>query len=171
VQTAGLHHNDVVGVAKHSLVFVSDVAPEVERLLPPSPPADATTIPSYERQQEMASSSAEAGMIGEGELAGFLRVLKGAADGISEYPLKGMSTYIGKSDRVQVPIRGTGLFGSAPEVAASVHRKAEGFLLVAVADGYPIVNGAKVSGSVLLKDGDLIECGATMMQFELRPLS
>jgi hypothetical protein len=85
-----------------------------------------------------------------------------------EYELKGMSTYIGKSDRVQIPIKGSGLFGSAPEVAASVHRKTEGFVLVAVTDGYPVVNGAKVNGSIVLKDGDLIECGATAMKFELR---
>ncbi|MDE2142094.1 MAG: hypothetical protein KGJ84_06765, partial [Elusimicrobia bacterium] len=65
-------------------------------------------------------------------------------------------------------IKGAGLFGSAPEVAASVHRKPEGYVLVAVTDGYPVVNGAKVAGSVVLKDGDLIECGATTMQFETR---
>jgi hypothetical protein len=79
-----------------------------------------------------------------------------------------MSTYIGKSDRVQVQIRGSGLFGSAPEVAASVHRKPEGYIIVAVTEGYPVVNGVKVMGSVALKEGDLIECGSTTMMFELR---
>lgn len=138
VQTAALIHNDVVGLAKHTLIFLSD---------PPS---------------------AVDGQVAEGERAAWLRVLNGAA-GAAEYQLKGLSTYIGKSDRVQIPIVGAGLFGSAPEVAASVHRKAEVFVLVAVADGYPVVNGSKVSGSVVLKDGDLIECGATTLQFELRP--
>ena len=41
-------------------------------------------------------------------------------------------------------------------------------VLVAVTDGYPSVNGAKINGSVVLNEGDLIECGATTMQFELR---
>ncbi|MCM2304356.1 MAG: hypothetical protein NDJ72_06615, partial [Elusimicrobia bacterium] len=94
-------------------------------------------------------------------------VLKGAVDA-GEYELKGMSTYIGKSDRVQVQIKGSGLFGSAPEVAASVHRKPEGYMLVAVTEGYPVVNGAKVAGSVVLKEGDMIDCGSTTMIFELR---
>ncbi|OGS27754.1 MAG: hypothetical protein A3J82_06750 [Elusimicrobia bacterium RIFOXYA2_FULL_69_6] len=79
-----------------------------------------------------------------------------------------MSTYIGKSDRAQVPIKGSGLFGSAPDVAASIHRKPEGYVLVAVEDGYPTINGTAVSGSVPLKDGDLIECGGTTMQFGLK---
>jgi hypothetical protein len=41
-------------------------------------------------------------------------------------------------------------------------------VLVAVADGYPVVNGNKVNGSTVLKEGDIIDCGATTMQFELR---
>jgi hypothetical protein len=53
-------------------------------------------------------------------------------------------------------------------VAASIHRKAEGYVLVAVTDGYPKVNGSPVSGSVALNEGDLIECGATTMQFGLK---
>ncbi len=138
VKKSGLHNNDVVGLAKHALVFLEDA--------PPSAPAPQPT--------------------GK-DRAGWLRVLKGVV-GAAEYELKGMSTYIGKSDRVQVTIKGSGLFGSAPEVAASIHRKPEGFVLVAVTDGYPVVNGSKVSGSVLLNEGDLIECGATTMQFELR---
>jgi len=79
--------------------------------------------------------------------------------------LKGLSTYIGKSDRVQVQIKGSGLFGSAPEVAASIHRKPDGFVLSAVKNGYPVVNGASVSGQVPIKDGDIIECGGTTLQF------
>ena len=69
---------------------------------------------------------------------------------------------------MQIQIKGSGLFGSAPEVAASVHRKPDGYVLVAVTEGYPVVNGEKVSGSSFLKEGDIIECGSTTMQFELR---
>ena len=85
-----------------------------------------------------------------------------------EFELKGLSTYIGKSDRVQIQIKGSGLFGGAPEVAASIHRKPEGYVLLAVADGYPSVNGSSVSGQIELKDGDIIECGATTLQFYLK---
>jgi hypothetical protein len=168
VKKSGLHHNDVVGLAKHAIVFVEDAPPpESAPEAPAEPPSDAAMMISPAKQEEPASASAASAKEGVQSRAGWLKVLKGAV-GPAEYELKGMSTYIGKSDRVQVMIKGAGLFGSAPEVAASVHKKPEGFVLVAVTDGYPVVNGSKVTGSVVLNEGDLIECGATTMQFELR---
>ena len=169
IKKSGLHHNDVVGVAKHALVFLEDAPPpEAAPEAPAEVPDDATMMISPQKQAEMVAASAAAhAKSGTKERAGWLRVLKGAV-GPAEHELKGMSTYIGKSDRVQIMIKGAGLFGSAPEVAASVHRKPEGYVLVAVTDGYPVVNGSKVNGSVMLTEGDLIECGATTMQFELR---
>jgi len=164
IKKSGLHHNDVVGVAKHALVFLED-APSAET--PAEPTADATMMLSPQKQAELVAASAASAKTGAKERSGWLRVLKGAV-GPSEYQLKGMSTYIGKSDRVQIMIKGSGLFGSAPEVAASIHRKPEGYVLVAVADGYPVVNGARIKGAVALNEGDLIACGATTMQFELR---
>lgn len=165
VKKSGLHHNDVVGIAKHSLVFVEDAPPPEAAAPAPEPSNDATMMLTPEKQAELvAASTASAKTTGQ---SGWLRVLQGAV-GPAEHELKGMSTYIGKSDRVQIQIKGSGLFGSAPEVAASVHRKPEGFMLVAVTDGYPVVNGKKVTGSILLNSGDLIECGSTTLQFELR---
>jgi pSer/pThr/pTyr-binding forkhead associated (FHA) protein len=165
IKKSGLHHNDIVGLAKHALVFLEN-EPSAPSMVTPPAPADATMMLSPQKQAEMIAASAAAGQLAK-DRSGWLRVLKGVV-GAAEYELKGMSTYISKSNRVQIQIKGSGLFSSAPEVAASIHRKSEGFILVAVTDGYPLVNGAKVKGSVLLKDGDFIECGATTMQFELR---
>ncbi|MDD5656170.1 MAG: FHA domain-containing protein [Elusimicrobia bacterium] len=159
VQKSGLHHNDVVGVAKHALVFLEDAVPQpAAPRAQASPETDAGALPALDAQVEPAAAAKPGGRVG------WLRVLKGAA-GSAEYELAELSTYIGKSDRVQIPIKGSGLFGSAPEVVASVHRRAEGYVLVAVVDGYPAVNGKPVSGSVVLAEGDLIECGGTTMQF------
>jgi len=160
VQKSGLRHGDMVGIAKHALVFIEDIPAE------PAAPEEPATAPVVSAPQGPAAASKPAGQP-EGGKMGWLRVLKGAA-GKSEYELSAMSSYIGKSDRVQILIQGAGLFGSAPEVAASIHRKAEGYVLVAVTDGYPRLNGVAVSGGVLLKEGDLIECGGTTMQFNLR---
>jgi pSer/pThr/pTyr-binding forkhead associated (FHA) protein len=167
IKKSGLHNNDVVGVAKHSLVFVADPPPEpaAPPALAPSGEKDGTMVMGPDQQAQVLAASAAA-KPGASKL-GWLRVLRGAVDK-TEYELSGISTYIGKSDRVQIPIKGSGLFSSAPEVAASIHRKAEGYVLVAVADGYPKVNGRPVSGSVALSEGDLIQCGATTMQFGLR---
>jgi pSer/pThr/pTyr-binding forkhead associated (FHA) protein len=164
IKKSGLHHNDVVGVAKHAVVFLheAELAPEAAQ-----PSSDATMVLTPQKQAELVAASAASAKPAIADKIAWLRVLKGVVD-VSEHELKGMSTYIGKSDRVQIQIKGSGLFGSAPEVAASVHRKAEGYILVAVTEGYPVVNGAKVVGSVVLKEGDTIDCGSTTMMFELR---
>jgi pSer/pThr/pTyr-binding forkhead associated (FHA) protein len=164
VSKADLNSNDVIGIAKHAIVFIGE-PPRADDAAPVD--SDATMMLTPTKQAEMIAATSAASKTGERQKVGWLRVLKGVA-GEPEYELKGMSTYIGKSDRVHIPIKGTGLFGSAPEVAASIHRKPEGFVLVAVADGYPVVNGTKISGSIVLKEGDLIDCGATTMQFDLR---
>lgn len=167
IKKSGLHNNDVVGLAKHALVFLNE-AEAAAAAAKPDEGSDKTMVLTPQKQAELVAASAAAAKPAGPEKAGWLRVLKGAADANAEHELKGMSTYIGKSDRVQIQIKGSGLFGSAPEVAASVHRKPEGYVLVAVTEGYPVVNGAKVSGSVVLKEGDMIDCGATTMVFELR---
>lgn len=167
VMNSGLHHGDVVGVAKHALVFVDEREITTPETPAASPPAEATIVLAPRKQEEMVKAASAVAKPAKGEKLGGLRVLKGAV-GAVDYELKGMSTYIGKSDRVQIPIQGAGLFKSAPEVAASIHRKPEGYVLVAVADGYPVVNGASVKGQVVLKDGDLIDCGGTTMQFYLK---
>lgn len=149
VKKQGLRHKDLIGVAKHQLVFVD----EAERTLSPDgkPAAD----------QPVAAKDAAPAKIG------VLRILKGGVDQ-HEVELKGASTYIGASDRVHVRIKGAGFFGAPPEVAASVHRKPEGYVLVAVEKDYPVVNGKPVASSVTLKDGDFIDCGATTLQFVLK---
>ncbi len=162
IKKSGLHHNDVIGLAKHALLFLN----EAEVGESASVPADATMVLSPQKQEALVAASS-AGESAAKAKTGWLRILKGAV-GETAYELKGMSTYIGKSDRVQIQIKGAGLFGSAPEVAASVHRKPEGYVLVAVTEGYPVVNGAKVNGSIPLKDGDVIDCGSTTMCLELR---
>ena len=169
IKKAGLKHNDIVGLAKHALVFVDEA--EAPAAAAPAPKetkqGDATMVMSPGQQARLVASATQQAKAPSAEKSGWLRMLKGVV-GAPEYELKGMSTYIGKSDRVQIQIKGAGLFGSAPEVAASIHRKPEGYVLVAVTDGYPVVNGSKVTGSVILKEGDLIDCGSTTMQFEMR---
>mgnify|MGYP001592733680 CR=1 FL=1 len=164
VKKSGLHHNDVVGLAKHSLVFIEDNPPAAAPQ-EPGPEADATMVLSPQKQAELVAAAA--GKDGAAGKLGVLRILKGIV-GQAECELKGTSTYIGKSDRAQVAIKGAGFFGSAPEVAALIARKPEGYVLMALEAGYPVVNGAKVQGQVLLKDGDLIECGGTTMQFVMK---
>ncbi|TBR19765.1 FHA domain-containing protein [bacterium] len=159
---SGLHDQDVIGVAKHALVFVDDRAKPEE-----AGGGDKTMVLTPEKQEAMAKAVAAANAPQKAEQVGWVRVLKGVV-AAPEYELKGSSTYIGKSDRVQVPIADGGFFNRAPEVAASIHRKTEGYVMMAVKEGYPVVNGKALSGSLVLKDGDIIECGGTTLQFFLK---
>jgi len=163
IMRAGLRHNDVVGIAKHALVFFDEGAPAAAAAQPGALKAAVLSAEEQERAARAAAAQAQK----EAQRTASLRVLKGMV-AQPEYELKGLSTYIGKSDRVQVPIKGTGLFGSAPEVAASIHRKSDGYVLVAVKPGYPVVNGQKVEAQTPLKNGDIIEVGATTLQFFLK---
>ena len=162
VVKSGLHDQDVIGVAKHALVFIDDRAKPEE-----AGGADKTMVMTPERQEAMAKAVVAANAPQKAEQVGWLRVLKGVV-AAPEYELKGSSSYIGKSDRVQIPIADGGFFNRAPEVAASIHRKTEGYVMMAVKEGYPVVNGKALTGSAVLKDGDIIECGGTSFQFFLK---
>lgn len=167
---AGLHNQDTIGVAKHTLVFIDErpvsaqeiaQAFESAEMQTPSPSAVESAKPDHPETAAPPPISA----VDMGKVAG-LRVTEGVVDQV-EYTLTESSTYIGKSDRVTIKIKGM----MAPEVAAMVAKKSNGYFLVAIKDGYPKVNGMPVQGERLLNAGDIIEVGATKMQFFLKSSS
>jgi len=162
---AGLKNNDVVGIVKHALKFMDERPREDPSAPPPPSPAkfaaEATMMISPTKQQELAAASTSAAQ----KKPAVVRVVKGVVDKM-EYELSARSTYIGKSSHVQIQIKGTGLFGSAPENAAMIMNQAEGYFLVAVKEGYPKVNGKPVAQKEQLKDGDTIQVGGTTLVFE-----
>lgn len=165
VQKCGLYNNDVIGVAKHQLVFLeSDSHAAVAEHTGVGITAMVEPPASKDGRKETAEADEPADI---SQKIGVIKILKGG-EVDKEFEIRSGSMYIGKSDRAQIPIEGSGLFGSAPDVAASVHRKPDGYVLVAVEDGYPVVAGNKVSGKVKLNEGDIIECGGTTLQFSLK---
>ena len=162
---AGLKNNDVIGIVKHTLKFIDDPPATETDSLPPAPDAsaDATMMIAPDTQKEIARAAATAT-----QKPAMVRVIKGVV-GRLEYELKASSTYIGKSDRVQIRIKGKGLFGSAPENAAMVARRLEGYFIVPVQEGYTRLNGRVLVQTQPLKDGDVIEVGGTTLLFENDP--
>ncbi len=156
---AGIHNQDVVVIAKHSLVFVDDRSVSVS----------AEQVAKAFESQESAASAAlsdaaepeiKAPPLKRLDKDGGLRITEGVVDQV-EFTLKEGSTYIGKSDRVEIKIKGM----MAPEVAAMITKKIDGFYLVAIKEGYPKVNGMPLTGERLLNEGDMLELGGTKMQF------
>jgi pSer/pThr/pTyr-binding forkhead associated (FHA) protein len=168
VMKAGLKNNDVIGIVKHALVFVDDrghQAPPAEAAAPArDSAAEKTMMITAERQQEMASAASQAAQ----KKPAVIRVVKGVVDK-PEYELRDPSTYIGKSERVTIKIKGAGMFGKAPENAAMIAARADGYYLVPIEEGYTKLNGKTISQKELLKDGDQIELGGTTLQFTSQP--
>jgi pSer/pThr/pTyr-binding forkhead associated (FHA) protein len=165
IMKSGLRNNDVIGIAKHALKFIDErVQDSVATQTPATQEApDATMMISPQKQQELAAAATIAAL----KKPAFVRVIKGVIDQ-PEYELKASSTYIGKSERVQIKIKGTGLFGSAPENAAMIANRAEGYFLVPIKEGYPKLNGRAIHGKEQLRDGDVIDIGGTTLVFENR---
>jgi pSer/pThr/pTyr-binding forkhead associated (FHA) protein len=164
VVKSGIQNNDVIGIAKHALKFIDDrPAPAATPTATPvkTAAADATMMISPQKQQEIANAAANAAK----RKPAVIRVLKGVV-GAPEYELKNRSTYIGKSDHVQIKIKGTGLFGSAPESAAMIANHQDGYFIIPVKEGYVKLNGKGVTQKEILKDGDVIQAGGTTLKFE-----
>ena len=161
---AGIHDQDLIGIAKHSIQFVEDrssisAAPATPAVSPA--PSQKAQTPAPKSPNDTLSSAPP--LKKSFEKIGGLRIIEGIVDQ-TEFELKENSTYIGKSERVTIKIKGM----MAPEVAAMVSRKTDGYTLVAIKEGYPKVNGMPVEKERHLNEGDTIEVGGTKMQFYLK---
>ncbi len=169
---AGLRNNDVIGVAKHTIVFV-DLSVSAQANDQPAQSCAQAAGQSASQPQKEAQHGQTTPPASHEEIAGLkpmtgiLQVIDGFVDK-SEYEMTALSTYIGKSERAGIPIKGSGMFGSVPEVAAMIAKRPDGYFLVQLKEGYTKVNGNVVSGKEPLKDGDLIEIGATKFRFQLK---
>jgi predicted component of type VI protein secretion system len=95
-----------------------------------------------------------------------LLVTKGSTDQ-KEYLLSGRLTVIGKSDMATVKIKGFFARLFAPDVAAQINKRDDGYYL-ARAGQIPKVNGAAITGPHKLNEGDTIEVGGLILNFVYR---
>jgi hypothetical protein len=154
VLKANLHNKDEVGIAKHVLVFVNDE----EKDAPPPMPAvssDATIVisapaPSVGKKEDKKAP----------ETVGGLRVVMGETTA-SQFSLTGLTTYIGKSEQANIRIKG--LF--APDLAACVARKPDGYYLKVIKYKSVKLNGSVLDDQSPIKEGDLIEVGNLKLVF------
>jgi len=156
----------VIVIAKHALKFVDErpqsgtVSLTAADSTPRSP--DATMMMSAAKQQNLASVAAKAA-----RKRAVMHVVQGVVDHI-EHELKGRTTYIGKSNQAHIKIKGTGWFSSAPDTAAMILHNADSYSLIPVQEGYVKLNGIPLKQKEVLKDGDYIQAGGTIMKFEER---
>ena len=158
-----LKHDDVIAVFKHTIKFIDDpleaVAPVAAHKTMPA--SDATIMVAADKRASLAAAETPTAK----RMPAIIRVLKGRV-GAPEYELEASSTYIGKSELVQIKIKGSGWFGRAPKNAAMIARRQDGYYISAVEEGYTKLNGVIIRQKEMLKDGDVIEAGGTALRFE-----
>ncbi|MCB4792686.1 MAG: FHA domain-containing protein [Elusimicrobia bacterium] len=177
ILNSALKNNDQILIGQHTLVFIN---PEEQ---PRVVDSEATVIMTPDLQQKIlqqeankaaaaqpaapaappASSAASKPSAKPDGKTGILRVIEGKAEQ-NEYSLTNLLTYIGKSSTAAIKIKG--MF--APDIAALISKRPEGYLITAVKDGYPKLNSNTLSGQAELKDGDLIEVGGIKFLFQLK---
>ncbi|MCG2725575.1 MAG: FHA domain-containing protein [Elusimicrobia bacterium] len=145
---SGLHQNDAVGIVKYTLIFVEDgkKAEEISGISP------GIKFISPKIQKRVKA---------------FLEVLEGIVDK-QEYEIIATSTYIGKSGQANIPIKGSGIFGSAPDMAAVIAMRPDGFFLMPIKEGFAKHNGSPLKTKITLKDDDTIEAGGTKFRFFIK---
>lgn len=155
VEREALHHKDALAIAKHTVEFFNDE--EAQGSLSESRSSrvssDATVImtappPSPKGPERM----------------GYLRILVGGT--APPHALTPLTTYIGKSDQAHVKMKG--LF--APDLAACVAKKTDGYHLTALKEKTVKLNGDALmdQAQVPLKEGDLIDVGSLKLLFFLQ---
>lgn len=167
---SGLSHGDEITIASHTVVFIDDGAKPVAPPPEEKPPAiDQTMVIDPARRDALLKkqptvTAAPAGKITE--KVGTFVVTAGGAEK-SEFELTGLVTYAGKSDNAHIKLRG--LF--VPEMGAAINKRQEGYVLVALKDGFPEVNGQKLTGQVVLQDGDEVKMAGLTFRFYVKEIA
>jgi predicted component of type VI protein secretion system len=189
IQKTNLKHGDKVLVGKHA-IHVQHTG-WAEPWIPPAAPKAAapkieeTVMMDPKRRKELLEQALAAQAAAKG--AGAAPAAAGAAPAAAapatparvripnlvlvagstehkEYQLTSKLTVIGKSNMATIKIRGFFARLFAPDVAAQINKKDDGYYL-ASAGQVPRVNGAAISGPTKLNDGDSIEVGKLKFTF------
>lgn len=158
IVSAALKHGDQIVIGQHTLVFVQ---PEAEAPAAPQGDPDATVVMPARAPQAAPPPAKQ-----QTERIGVLRLVEGKADQ-PEYRLTSPLTYIGKSDTAAIKLRGF----FAPDIAALITRRQGGYILTAVKEGFPRLNGQAVTGQVELKDDDLVDLSGMKFIFHQKDAS
>lgn len=157
VSKSALQNKDLIRVAIHVLEFTTDddsvASPPPPKGNPPQtggiPAQPASAPPKPPSKPKEKSEPVK------------VKIIAGAVNNQNEIIIKDLVTYIGTSEKASVKIKGF----LAPDLAAAISRKPDGYFLQAIKEGYPKVNGATVQQQALLTNGSTIECGGTNMVF------
>lgn len=172
ITRAAAKPGDTILVGKHH-IEIHESSESAPAATPPSTPRVATPrmeetvmLDSRRRRELLDAAPAAAEPAAPRLRVPTLIVTRGRTDQ-REYLLSGKLTVIGKSAMATVRIHGFFARLLAPEVAAQINKRDDGYYLVK-AGQVPKVNGQRVTAPTKLSDGDTIEVGSLVMTFLYR---
>jgi pSer/pThr/pTyr-binding forkhead associated (FHA) protein len=157
VLKAALRDKDEISIAKHTIVFLNDQEASGPASSKETVSSDATVVIAA---PSAAASSRSASAAKPADGVGALRVVAGEANA-PVFSLLGLTTYIGKSDQAQIRIKGF----FAPDMAACIARKPEGYFIKVLKEKSIKINGRAVTDQSILTVGDKIEVGNLTLMF------
>jgi pSer/pThr/pTyr-binding forkhead associated (FHA) protein len=156
-----LHNGDVVLIGVHTLDVILEKKRETDTkgfALRGRSMDETVVIAAEDQKKILASQDKEKPEI----LGGFI-VIEGSTEK-RDYLLKERVTTIGKEDGAGIHLKGF----FAPQVAALVNRRKEGYFITPAGGKTLKVNGQKVDYKYDLKDGDIVEAGGIKVQFYIK---
>jgi len=160
-----LVNGDQVTIGQHSLVYQDDSAAPAAPAPKQSFDAEKTVVMTPELQRELLKAQGgKAAAAAAAKLVTILKVVTGSTDQ-KEYKISGPVVIIGSQDNAVVKL--TGWF--APKRAALLNRQGGGYAVTMSEEGKKVlVNGSAITGSMALKEGDLIEVAGVTLQYSTK---
>ena len=160
-----LVNGDQVTIGQHSLVYQDDSAAPAAPAPKQSFDAEKTVVMTPELQRELLKAQGgKAAAAAATKLVTILKVVTGSTDQ-KEYKISGPVVIIGSQDNAVVKL--TGWF--APKRAALLNRQGGGYAVTMSEEGKKVlVNGSAITGSMALKEGDLIEVAGVTLQYSTK---
>jgi pSer/pThr/pTyr-binding forkhead associated (FHA) protein len=154
-----LNNGDVILIGVHTLEVVVEPRKGVDatkdRIRGRS--MDETMVIDPKDQQKIIASTEKVDVLG-----GFI-IIEGSSER-KDYELKDRVSTIGKDDSAVIRLKGF----FAPQVAALVNRRKEGYFISPSGGKSIKVNGREISNRYDLKDGDIVEVSSLKMQFYIK---
>jgi len=161
VSQSGLYDGDVVSMGVHTLDIFSDKKRDVDKksFAVRGRSMEETMIIGTDDRKKILNvpDNSELNVLG-----GFV-VVEGSADK-KEYEFSERVSVIGRQEGSAIVLRGF----FAPNVAALVNRRKEGYFITPSGDKELKVNGKRIAQRHDLKDGDIVEVGNLKLQFFLK---
>ncbi len=169
IERATLHDGDSIWIGKHSI----KVDTSADAAIPwdtgrkaAAPKINETMVLDTKVRRDMlqqAAAMGERSQFSPGRMKMPTLVVLSGRVNQKEFLLTNKLTVIGKSPMATVRLRGW----FKPRMAAQINQRDDGYYL-GTGDRVPTVNGAPISGTVRLNDGDLIEVCGVRLNFIIR---